>query len=106
VRAREVRERGAVGGARELGPGKERVAPKIWKRGIENGFGRGSVWWGRIWGEPTERRFRRSRRWRGTTVTISISQRKATSIGVRPACRGNAMVAEGLCLVLRLELMY
>lgn len=43
-------------------------------------------------GELTERRFRLSRRCRGTTVTISISQRKATSIGVRPACRGNAMV--------------
>lgn len=33
----------------------------------------------------TDRRFRLSSRWRGTTVTISISQRKATSIGVKPA---------------------
>jgi hypothetical protein len=41
VRAREVRERGAVGGGRELGPGKEMLAPKIWKGGIENGFGEG-----------------------------------------------------------------
>jgi hypothetical protein len=50
--------------------------------------------------ELTERRLRLSRRWRGTTVTISISQRKATSIGVRPACSGNAMVAGGVsCLV-------
>jgi hypothetical protein len=30
--------------------------------------------------------------WRGITVTISISQRKATSAGVRPGGRGNAMV--------------
>jgi hypothetical protein len=37
VRAREARERGVVGGGRELGPGKEILAPKIWKRGIENG---------------------------------------------------------------------
>jgi len=32
-----------------------------------------------------------SRRWRGITVTVSISQRNATSIGVRPAGRGSAM---------------
>jgi hypothetical protein len=29
---------------------------------------------------------------RGTTVTISISQRKATSDGTRPGGRGNAML--------------
>ena len=46
-------------------------------------------------GELTERRLRLSSRWRGTTVTISISQRKATSIGVRPACRGNAIIILG-----------
>lgn len=40
----------------------------------------------------TPRRSRLSSRWRGITVTISISQRKATSIGVKPGCRGNAMV--------------
>ena len=33
-----------------------------------------------------------SRRWRGTTVTSSISARKATSEGVRPGFRGAAMV--------------
>lgn len=32
-----------------------------------------------------------SRRWRGITVTISISHRKATSAGVRPGFSGNAM---------------
>jgi hypothetical protein len=53
-------------------------------------------------GELTERRFRLSSRWRGTTVTISISQRKATSTGVRPACRGNAIIISGLCLVLKI----
>lgn len=29
------------------------------------------------------------------TVTISISQRKATSVGVRPGGRGNAMADQG-----------
>ncbi len=55
-------------------------------------------------GERTERRFRLSRRCRGTTVTISISQRKATSIGVRPACRGNAMIVGACVSLLKLEL--
>jgi len=35
-----------------------------------------------------------SRRCRGTTVTVSISHRKATSAGVKPGWRGNAMVDE------------
>lgn len=36
-----------------------------------------------------------SRRWRGTIVTSSISQRKATSAGTRPDGRGKAMVSGG-----------
>lgn len=47
----------------------------------------------RDWGEGwcTLRRFMLSRRWRGTTVTSSDSQRKATSAGVRPGPRGAAI---------------
>ena len=41
----------------------------------------------------TARRLRLSSRWRGTTVIISISQRNATSAGVRPGCSGSAMVS-------------
>lgn len=35
-----------------------------------------------------------SSRWRGTTVTISISARKATSAWVRPGGSGSAMVCD------------
>jgi hypothetical protein len=41
----------------------------------------------------TVRRETDSRRWRGITVTISISQTKAISAGVKPSGRGNAMVS-------------
>jgi len=37
-------------------------------------------------------RDRDSRRCRGTTVTVSISQRNATSAGVKPGGKGNAMI--------------
>jgi L-fucose isomerase-like protein len=40
----------------------------------------------------TPSRLRLSSFWRGMTVTISISQRKATSAGARPSGRGNAIV--------------
>lgn len=40
----------------------------------------------------TERSSMLSRRWRGTTVTSSISHRKAASEGTRPRGRGKAMV--------------
>jgi hypothetical protein len=55
VRAREARERDAVGGGRELGPGKEMLAPKIWKRGIENGWGRRGVFGGVEFGGSSQR---------------------------------------------------
>jgi hypothetical protein len=42
--------------------------------------------------ELTPSKSRLSSFWRGITVTISISQRKATSVGERPGGRGNAMV--------------
>lgn len=52
-----------------------------------------------VWGRAqlvgtglTPRRWSASSRWRGTTVTSSISQRKAISGGVRPEGRGSAMV--------------
>lgn len=44
------------------------------------------------WGILTPSRLRLSSFWRGMTVTISISQRKATSAGARPGGRGNAIV--------------
>jgi hypothetical protein len=47
----------------------------------------------------TPSRFKLSSLWRGTTVTSSISQRKATSIGVKPGCKGNAMMVGILCFV-------
>jgi hypothetical protein len=80
---------GVEGQSRRIGRGGR----KKWREGL------------RWRGERTERRLRLSRRWRGTTVTISISQRKATSIGVRPAWRGNAMFVGSLCLVLKWEFM-
>lgn len=40
-----------------------------------------------------------SRRWRGTTVTSSISHRKAASEGTRPRGRGKAMVLGVVMLV-------
>lgn len=40
----------------------------------------------------TPSRFRLSSRCRGTTVTISISHRNATSIGVNPDCKGSAIM--------------
>jgi hypothetical protein len=40
----------------------------------------------------TPSRLRLSSFWRGMTVTISISQRKATSAGASPGGRGNAIV--------------
>lgn len=43
-------------------------------------------------GGRTERRVKLSRRWRGMTVTSSISARKADSGGVRPGGRGRAIV--------------
>ena len=43
-------------------------------------------------GALTPSNCRPSRRWRGTIVTSSISQRKAVSGGVRPGGRGWAMV--------------
>ncbi len=66
--------------------------------GTEHREGNERLWWGWRGQELTPRRLRLSRRCRGTTVTISISQRKATSIGVRPACRGNAMVVGEVCV--------
>jgi len=47
-----------------------------------------------VGGVHTVRRERDSRRWRGITVTLSISQRKATSAGVKPGGRGSAIVFE------------
>ena len=41
------------------------------------------------------RRGKLSRRWRGMTVTSSISQRKATSAGVRPCGSGEAIALGG-----------
>ena len=40
----------------------------------------------------TPKSSRASRRWRGITVTCSISQRKPTSLGVSPGGRGRAML--------------
>jgi len=68
--------------------------------GEKNWKGEESVWWGWRGQVLTPRRFRLSSRWRGITVTISISQRKATSIGVKPVCRGNAMVGGKFCVSL------
>ena len=51
----------------------------------------------------TPSRWRDSRRWRGTTVTSSISLRNATSDGVRPGVSGAAMAvvcAWRLCMKL------
>ena len=42
----------------------------------------------------TPSRLSPSSRWRGMTVTISISQRKAVSKGVRPGGRSKAMVEQ------------
>jgi hypothetical protein len=40
----------------------------------------------------------------GITVTISISQRNATSVGASPGCRGNAMAGfRSLCFLVRAE---
>lgn len=47
---------------------------------------------GAFGGVLTPRRFRLSSLCLGTTVTISISQRKATSMGVSPGCNGNAIL--------------
>jgi len=44
-------------------------------------------------GRLTPSSSRPSRRWRGITVTSSISQRKATSVGMRPGLRGKAMLS-------------
>lgn len=46
---------------------------------------------GGVGGVLTASKSKLSSFWRGTTVTISISQRKATSVGVRPGGKGNAM---------------
>jgi hypothetical protein len=43
-------------------------------------------------GVLTPRRFRLSSLCLGTIVTISISHRKATSMGVSPGCNGKAML--------------
>jgi hypothetical protein len=43
----------------------------------------------------TPNRSRDSSRWRGKTVTSSISQRKATSAGVKPRGRGRAILDGG-----------
>ena len=40
----------------------------------------------------TPSRLRPSSRWRGITVTISISHKKAVSAGVKPGGRGNAIM--------------
>ena len=56
--------------------------------GVELCEGKGGGWWGK----HTDNRLRLSRRCRGITVTVSISQRNATSVGVRPDGRGRAMV--------------
>ena len=47
-----------------------------------------------VGGVLTVRSERDSKRCRGTTVTSSISQRKATSVGVKPGARGNAISIE------------
>lgn len=46
----------------------------------------------------TPKSSRASRRWRGMTVTCSISARKPTSLGVSPAGRGRAM-AVSVCAI-------
>jgi len=52
-------------------------------------------------GKRTPSREMRSRRWRGMTVTSSISARKATSGWVRPGGSGSAMVVQSRRLSLR-----
>lgn len=53
----------------------------------------------------TERSSMLSRRCRGTTVTSSISHRKATSEGTRPNGRGKAMVSCVVTVVLLLKML-
>jgi hypothetical protein len=52
----------------------------------------GTVWEHREYLTPSNSS--ESRRWRGMTVTSSISQRKPTSLGVRPGGRGRAITRE------------
>ena len=49
-----------------------------------------------LWGELTPSRFIASSRCRGMMVTVSISQRKATSDGVNPGGNGKAMTSGGI----------
>lgn len=60
----------------------------IQNRWAYEALGLRGAWWGR----RTDSRLRLSSLCRGITVTVSISQRKATSAGVRPAGSGSAMV--------------
>ena len=52
----------------------------------------------RSWVQLTPSRLSPSRRWRGITVTISISQRKAISGGVKPEGNVEAMSQAGCYL--------
>ena len=58
-------------------------------RGRGSGSGSAKRGW---WGQHTESKLRLSSLWRGITLTVSISQRNATSAGVRPGGRGSAMM--------------
>ena len=87
-----VRGLDAVDGGLVLVPRNNSISFRLAMSLILLGFEReGSLirnWLGR---ELTPSRLRLSSRCRGTTVTISISHRKATSIGVSPGARGNAI---------------
>lgn len=92
ARARAEAGRDVAGGEPVLFP---RIESQSRKRNGDNTWaGRMRVWRGP---ELTPRRLRLSKRCRGTTVTISISQRKATSMGVRPGCKGSAIVSWQFC---------
>ena len=96
--------RGGVAGGRMLGPELSAVSIAEEVRAVSGGIvlcDCGIELWVdvEVWMEGfggvkhTARRLRLSSRWRGTTVIISISQRNATSAGVRPGCSGNAIVS-------------
>lgn len=67
-----------------------RVRGMVCMHGRDEGYGMAAL---------TPSSSRRSKRWRGTMVTISISQRKAISGGVRPEGRGKAILRNWCGLV-------